>query len=104
MSTSRSPVGRGAVRSPFIRRAAKGLVWCGVCKPFDGELASAGNDSMVGFIVKSTAEVDAFHAKAMSHGRTDEGGPNPRPHYGPDWYSAYVRDTAGNRLSVVYNG
>lgn len=78
------------------------VLW--VCKPFNGDLASAGNGSMVGFTVKSTAEVDAFHAAAMRHGGTDEGAPNPRPHYGPDWYSAYVRDPAGNKLSVVYNG
>lgn len=78
------------------------VLW--VCKPFDGEAASSGNGSMVGFMVKSTAEVDAFHAAAMQHGGTDEGGPNPRPHYGPDWYSAYVRDPAGNKLAVVYNG
>lgn len=78
------------------------VLW--VCKPFDGKAASSGNGSMVGFMVKSTAEVDAFHAAAMQHGGTDEGGPNPRPHYGPDWYSAYVRDPAGNKLAVVYNG
>ncbi|MCA0279100.1 MAG: VOC family protein [Proteobacteria bacterium] len=81
----------------------EGLVlW--VCKPFDGGPASAGNGAMVGFMVKSRAEVDAFHEAAMANGGTDEGAPDPRPHYGPHWYAAYMRDPAGNKISVVYNG
>ncbi|MEI2296540.1 VOC family protein [Ensifer sp. MJa1] len=83
--------------------AGKGFVlW--VCKPFDGEPASAGNGSMVGFMVGSHAEVDAFHGAAMANGGTDEGAPGPRPHYGPDWYAAYMRDPSGNKISVVCNG
>ncbi len=75
-----------------------------VCKPFDGEPATAGNGSMVAFTVKSRAEVDAFYEAGMANGGSDEGAPNPRPHYGPDWYSAYLRDPAGNKIAVVYNG
>ncbi len=78
------------------------VLW--VCKPFNGEAASAGNGSMIGFMASSPAEVDAFYEAAMTHGGTDEGAPNPRPHYGPNWYSAYVRDPAGNKMSIVYNG
>ena len=59
---------------------------------------------MVGFIAKSRAEVDAFYAAAMAHGGTDEGAPGLRAHYGPDWYAAYLRDPAGNKIAVVYNG
>ncbi len=75
-----------------------------VCQPFNGEPASAGNGTMVGFIAKSRAEVDAFYAAAMAHGGTDEGAPGLRAHYGPDWYAAYLRDPAGNKIAVVYNG
>ena len=83
--------------------AGKGTtLW--VCKPFDGKPATAGNGTMVGFMVESRAEVDAFYAAALAHGGTDEGAPNPRPHYGPNWYAAYMRDPAGNKISVVYNG
>ena len=28
----------------------------------------------------------------------------PRPHYGPNWYAAYVRDPSGNKIGIVYNG
>lgn len=75
-----------------------------VCKPFNGEVATAGNGSMVGFMVKSTEEVDSFYKEAMANGGTDEGAPGPRPHYGPKWYAAYLRDPSGNKIAVVYNG
>ncbi|MBY5532110.1 VOC family protein [Rhizobium leguminosarum] len=77
------------------------VLW--VCKPFNGEPASAGNGSMVAFMAKSRAEVDAFYDVAMTNGGTDEGAPGLRPHYGPNWYSAYVRDPAGNKIAVVYD-
>ncbi|NEJ22207.1 VOC family protein [Rhizobium leguminosarum] len=65
------------------------VLW--VCEPFNGEPASAGNGSMVAFMAKSRAEVDAFYDAAVTSGGTDEGAPGLRPHYGPNWYSAYVR-------------
>ena len=77
-------------------------VW--VARPFNGEPATVGNGTMVGFNVSSHAEVDAFYAAAMANGGTDEGLPGPRPAYGPHWYAAYVRDPTGNKLSVVFNG
>lgn len=78
------------------------VLW--VATPFDGAAASAGNGAMIAFPAASHAEVDAFHAAAMAHGGADEGAPGPRPHYGPDWYAAYLRDPAGNKLAAVFNG
>lgn len=74
-----------------------------ICEPFNGATASAGNGTMVGFLADSYAEVEAFYAAAMTHGGSDEGAPGPRPHYGPNWHSAYVRDPTGNKLSIVFN-
>ena len=71
--------------------------------PFDGEHAAAGNGHMVGFFVDARSEVDAFHQAAMANGGSDEGAPGLRPHFGPDWYAAYVRDPAGNKLAAVCN-
>lgn len=81
----------------------KGFVlW--VAKPFDKAAATAGNGAMVGFMAKSHKEVEAFYAAAMANGGADEGAPGPRSHYGPHWYSAYMRDPAGNKLAIVFNG
>lgn len=78
------------------------VLW--VCQPFDGEAATPGNGTMIGFMARSPAEVDAFYKTAIDHGGTDEGAPNPRPHYGPNWYAAYLRDPSGNKIAVVHNG
>ncbi len=77
------------------------VLW--ICTPFDGGPATAGNGVMIGFSARSYAEVEAFYAAAMTHGGSDEGAPGPRPQYGPNWLSAYVRDPSGNKLAIVYN-
>ncbi|KQM61946.1 MULTISPECIES: VOC family protein [unclassified Sphingomonas] len=76
------------------------VLWA--CIPFDSAPATAGNGTMIGFFVDSQAEVDAFHAAAMAQGGSDEGAPGLRP-YGANWYAAYLRDPAGNKLAVVHN-
>jgi len=45
--------------------------------------------------------VDAFHAAALAAGATDHGAPGPRPHYGPNYYAAFVLDGEGNNIEVV---
>ena len=60
--------------------------------PFDGGRASHGNGVDVAFDAPSQEAVDAFHAAALAHGGSDEGGPGLRPQYSPTFYSAYVRD------------
>jgi catechol 2,3-dioxygenase-like lactoylglutathione lyase family enzyme len=73
-----------------------------VTRPFDGQAATRGNGSMVALIAPDRAAVNAFHAAALMNGGTDEGVPGLR--YRPDFYSCYVRDPDGNKLSAVYNG
>jgi catechol 2,3-dioxygenase-like lactoylglutathione lyase family enzyme len=75
-----------------------------VCEPFDGNPATVGNGSMVGLRATSWAQVDAFHAAALSNGGTSEGAPGLRLHYQPDFYAAYVRDPDGNKLAAVCRG
>lgn len=70
-------------------------------EPFDGQPASVGNGTMVSFLAKSRAVVDAFHAAALAHGGTNEGLPGLRPQYGPQFYAGYVRDPDGNKLNAV---
>ena len=74
-------------------------IW--ICKPFDGEMARAGNGIMVGFDAETKDQVHRFYDAAMKAGGRDEGGPGPRPDYGPNWYAAYLRDPTGNKLAIV---
>ncbi len=69
--------------------------------PEDGRPATWGNGTHVALIAESSAQVEQFHALALAHGGSDEGAPGPRPHYGPNYFAAYVRDPDGNKLQAV---
>lgn len=64
--------------------------------PFDGEPATRGNGTMVGFSLGAPAEVRHLHALALRLGGTCEGAPGQR---GPR-FSAYVRDPDGNKICL----
>lgn len=71
-----------------------------VVTPFDEQPATVGNGTMAGFALPSNEAVDAFHARALSLGATDEGAPGYR---GPEEFGAYFsyfRDLDGNKLSA----
>jgi catechol 2,3-dioxygenase-like lactoylglutathione lyase family enzyme len=70
--------------------------------PFNGQAATVGNGSMVGFHAQSIAQVDAFHVAALANGGSSEGAPGFREAYGPGFYVAYVRDPMGNKFSCVH--
>ena len=70
--------------------------------PFDGAAASAGNGAMVAFLAPSAEAVRQGHAAGLREGGTDEGQPGPRPHYGRDYFGAYLRDPDGNKVHLVY--
>ena len=65
-----------------------------VAKPFNGEPATNGNGTMIGFNVGSTEEVIRLHSTALELGGTWEGEPGQR---GPK-FSAYVRDLDKNKI------
>jgi catechol 2,3-dioxygenase-like lactoylglutathione lyase family enzyme len=98
----------------FVRRATEptevgyGLpddtrtrIW--ITLPFDGKPATVGNGSMPAFVAPSEDAVRDFHKAALAAGGSDEGAPGLRP-YGPHFFSAYVRDPDGNKLSAVFEG
>ncbi len=70
--------------------------------PFDGQPATRGNGTMLALTAPTRAAVDAFHAAALASGGSDEGAPGLR--YSPTFYSCYVRDPDGNKLSAVCDG
>lgn len=73
----------------------------GVCTPYDGGKASAGNGAMIALNAGTKDKVDALYAKAMSLGAKDEGPPGDR---GGGFYGAYFRDLDGNKLCFFSTG
>ena len=67
------------------------------------EVQSAQAGFHLAFGADSTANVDAFHEAACSHGADDNGSPGLRPHYGGGYYAAFVLDPDGHHLEAVYN-
>lgn len=50
---------------------------------------------------RSTADVDAFHAAALSAGGASDGAPGLRPHDRVRYYAAFILDPDGNRIEAV---
>ena len=76
-----------------------------VCKPYDGNAATAGNGNMASIAVDSRAKVDALHAKALELGGSCEGPPGVRGDEGPGaFYGASFRDPDGNKLAAFRIG
>ncbi len=72
-----------------------------ICRPYNGEAATAGNGVMIALPAKDKAQVDALHARALELGASDEGAPGPR---GDNFYAGYFRDPDGNKLNVFVMG
>jgi catechol 2,3-dioxygenase-like lactoylglutathione lyase family enzyme len=73
----------------------------GICTPYDGQPASAGNGSMFGVPAATREAVDAAHAAALAAGGACEGPPGARM---DNFYAAYFRDLDGNKLCVFKMG
>ena len=71
-----------------------------VTRPYDKQPAHHGNGNMVAIVMDSRDKVDAFHAKAIELGGTNEGDPGFRgdPRFG--FYFAYFRDPDGHKFAV----
>jgi catechol 2,3-dioxygenase-like lactoylglutathione lyase family enzyme len=71
-----------------------------VTRPYDKEPAHQGNGNMVALVMDSRDKVDAFHARALELGGTNEGDPGFRgdPKFG--FYFAYFRDPDGHKFAA----
>ncbi len=67
-----------------------------VALPFDGEPATNGNGTMIGFEFDAPETVKELYEKALKLGATSEGAPNQR---GPK-FSAYLRDLDRNKICL----
>lgn len=69
----------------------------------NGQPATAGNGSTIGFACQSQEQVDAWHAAGVASGGTAcEDPPGLREGPGGRLYLAYLRDPDGNKLCALY--
>ena len=55
------------------------------------------------FAAPNRQAVHQFHAAAIAHGGSDNGGPGLRSDYGDHYYAAFVVDPDGHALEAVFN-
>jgi catechol 2,3-dioxygenase-like lactoylglutathione lyase family enzyme len=70
--------------------------------PINGQPASVGNGTHIGFIAPTQEAVHAFYAAARAAGGVDDGPPGPRPAYGEPYYGCFVRDPDGHKVEASY--
>ena len=71
--------------------------------PINGEPASHGNGSTIGFAAASTDAADAWHAAGLANGGTAcEDAPGIREGRTGKLYLAYLRDPAGNKICAMH--
>ena len=76
-----------------------------VCKPYDGNGATAGNGNMAAIVCDTRERVDALYSKAIELGGSDEGPPGVRGEEGDRaFYGAYFRDLDGNKFCAFRIG
>jgi catechol 2,3-dioxygenase-like lactoylglutathione lyase family enzyme len=74
-----------------------------VTKPIDGQEATHGNGSTIGFVFDSPEEVDAWHQAGVAAGGTPiEDPPGIRSNAFGALYLAYLRDPDGNKLCGLH--
>ena len=80
----------------------KGAVFM-VTSPIDGQAATHGNGSTIGFLFDSPQEVDAWHKAGVEAGGTSiEDPPGIRSNAFGALYLAYLRDPDGNNLCGLH--
>jgi catechol 2,3-dioxygenase-like lactoylglutathione lyase family enzyme len=95
LNTSHSNVKR------YFYRSATGSF--GITTPINGEAATHGNGSTIGFAMQSTEQADAFHAAGVANGGTTcEDPPGWREGSVGRLYLCYVRDPDGNKICGLH--
>jgi len=74
-----------------------------VSTPIDGQPATVGNGSTLGFACQSPEQAQAWHAAGVAHGgSTCEDPPGVREGAAGKLYLAYLRDPDGNKICALY--
>jgi len=72
-------------------------------KPIDGQPASHGNGSTLGFTAETPAQADAWHAAGLANGGVAcEDPPGERVGADKTLYLAYLRDPSGNKICALH--
>ena len=74
-----------------------------ITKPINGEPATHGNGTTIGFLAASPELADAWHAAGIANGGTTcEDPPGIRENGPAKLYLAYLRDPAGNKICALH--
>ena len=66
-----------------------------------GDNERVGEGTHVAFRVENRAQVHAFHAAGLRAGGRDHGAPGLRPHYGSNYYAAFILNPDGINVEAV---
>jgi hypothetical protein len=86
---------------PGWGRGSSVSMFC-VVSPIDGNPATFGNGTMIGFALSCPKDVDRIYEAAMRLGGVDEGEPGLREINVPGFYGAYFRDLDNNKLVAYF--
>lgn len=87
-----------ANKNRYFYRSPTGLF--AITTPINGQPATHGNGSTIGFAVNSAEQGNAWHAAGVANGgKTCEDPPGLREN---GIYLAYLRDPDGNKLCALY--
>jgi catechol 2,3-dioxygenase-like lactoylglutathione lyase family enzyme len=74
-----------------------------ISEPINGEPASNGNGSTIGFLASDTKMADKWHAAGLANGGvTCEDPPGVRKGSNGNLYLAYLRDPSGNKICALH--
>ncbi len=91
----------GANKNRYFYRSPTGSF--GITTPINGEPATHGNGSTLGFNMTSPEQADAWHAAGVANGGTTcEDPPGWRDGSVGRLYLAYLRDPDGNKLCALH--
>jgi catechol 2,3-dioxygenase-like lactoylglutathione lyase family enzyme len=74
-----------------------------LCLKLRTDAVAPGPGFHLAFSAPSRFAVEQFHRSALRVGGTDNGAPSLRPHYGANYYAAFLVDPDGHRIEAVIN-
>ena len=73
------------------------------CLKLRSPAIAPGPGFRLAFPAPSRTAVDLFYSSALASGGRDNGQPGLRPHYGPNYYAAFLVDPDGHHIEAVIN-